>query len=102
MEVSPGHYATEIAPARTFGFEASWRRCATWELIVVRRWKTPSAVNATSVLNERRIAVPRRMLAVTRPLDLIGDLALKSESPAGIQRNRPAPATPCTPRWFRR
>lgn len=75
MEVTPDHYATEIAPARTFGF--SWELDAMRDMGLIRGATLESAVcfDRTTVLNPEGLRFPDECCR-HKALDLIGDLAL--------------------------
>jgi UDP-3-O-[3-hydroxymyristoyl] N-acetylglucosamine deacetylase len=75
MEVSPERYASEIAPARTFGFESELDQMRNMGLI--RGASLDSAVCFTSegVLNPGGLRFPDECCR-HKALDLIGDLAL--------------------------
>ncbi|MEI8207430.1 MAG: UDP-3-O-acyl-N-acetylglucosamine deacetylase [Kiritimatiellales bacterium] len=75
MEVSPDHYATEIAPARTFGFEGELAQMRNMGLIRGASLENAVCFNATTVLNEGGLRFPDECCR-HKALDLIGDLAL--------------------------
>jgi UDP-3-O-[3-hydroxymyristoyl] N-acetylglucosamine deacetylase len=75
MEVTPERYATDIAPARTFGFE--WELDQMQNMGLIRGASLDNAVcfNRTSVLNPEGLRFPDEPCR-HKVLDLIGDLAL--------------------------
>ena len=75
IEVTPEHYATEIAPARTFGF--SWELDQMRDMGLIRGATLENAVcfDRTSVLNPGGLRFPDECCR-HKVLDLIGDLAL--------------------------
>ncbi len=75
MEVSPEHYATEIAPARTFGFEHELAQMRDMGLIRGASLENAVCFNKTDVLNEGGLRFPDECCR-HKALDLIGDLAL--------------------------
>ncbi len=75
MEVSPDHYATEIAPARTFGFEGELAQMRDMGLIRGASLENAVCFNGSTVLNEGGLRFPDECCR-HKALDLIGDLAL--------------------------
>ena len=75
MEVSPDHYATEIAPARTFGFEGELAQMRDMGLIRGASLENAVCFNGTTVLNDGGLRFPDECCR-HKALDLIGDLAL--------------------------
>jgi UDP-3-O-[3-hydroxymyristoyl] N-acetylglucosamine deacetylase len=75
MEVSPDHYATAIAPARTFGFEVELAQMRDMGLIRGASLENAVCFNGTRVLNEGGLRFPDECCR-HKALDLIGDLAL--------------------------
>ncbi len=75
IEVTPEHYATEIAPARTFGF--SWELDQMRDMGLIRGATLENAVcfDRTSVMNPGGLRFPDECCR-HKVLDLIGDLAL--------------------------
>ena len=75
IEVTPEHYATEIAPARTFGF--SWELDQMRDMGLIRGATLENAVcfDHTSVMNPGGLRFPDECCR-HKVLDLIGDLAL--------------------------
>jgi UDP-3-O-[3-hydroxymyristoyl] N-acetylglucosamine deacetylase len=75
MEVTPDRYATDIAPARTFGFE--WELEQMQNMGLIRGASLDNAVcfNRASVLNPEGLRFPDEPCR-HKVLDLIGDLAL--------------------------
>ncbi len=75
MEVSPERYATEIAPARTFGFEYELSQMRNMGLIRGASLENAVCFDRTSVLNPGGLRFPDECCR-HKALDLIGDLAL--------------------------
>ena len=75
MEVSPDHYASEIAPARTFGFEHELAQLRDMGLIRGASLENAVCFDKTTVLNEGGMRFPDECCR-HKALDLIGDLAL--------------------------
>ncbi len=75
MEVSPERYASEIAPARTFGFEAELNRMRDMGLIRGAGLENAVCFTEGSVLNPEGLRFPDECCR-HKALDLIGDLAL--------------------------
>ena len=75
MEVTPERYATDIAPARTFGF--SWELDQMRDMGLIRGATLENAIcfDRTSVLNDGGLRFPDECCR-HKVLDLIGDLAL--------------------------
>jgi UDP-3-O-[3-hydroxymyristoyl] N-acetylglucosamine deacetylase len=74
-EVTPERFATEIAPARTFGF--SWELDAMRDMGLIRGASLQSAVcfDREQVMNPNGLRFPDECCR-HKALDLIGDLAL--------------------------
>lgn len=75
MEVSPEHYSTEIAPARTFGFEYELAQMRNMGLIRGASLENAVCFDRTSILNPSGLRFPDECCR-HKALDLIGDLAL--------------------------
>jgi UDP-3-O-[3-hydroxymyristoyl] N-acetylglucosamine deacetylase len=75
MEVSPERYATDIAPARTFGFEYELDQMRNMGLIRGASLENAVCFNRTDVLNPGGLRFPDECCR-HKALDLIGDLAL--------------------------
>lgn len=75
MEVSPQHYASEIAPARTFGFAAELSRMQDMGLIRGASLENAVCFDGDAVLNPGGLRFPDECCR-HKALDLIGDLAL--------------------------
>ncbi len=75
LEVSPEEYATQIAPARTFGFENELDQLRNMGLIRGAALDNAVCFNGTSVLNPGGLRFPDEPCR-HKALDLIGDLAL--------------------------
>jgi UDP-3-O-[3-hydroxymyristoyl] N-acetylglucosamine deacetylase len=75
IEVTPEHYATEIAPARTFGFEHELDQMRNMGLIRGASLDNAVCFNRTSILNASGLRFPDECCR-HKALDLIGDLAL--------------------------
>jgi UDP-3-O-[3-hydroxymyristoyl] N-acetylglucosamine deacetylase len=75
IEVTPERYATDIAPARTFGFE--WELDQMQNMGLIRGASLENAVcfDRTSVMNPEGLRFPDEPCR-HKVLDLIGDLAL--------------------------
>ena len=74
-EVSPDHYAENIAPARTFGFEYELGQMRNMGLIRGASLDNAVCFNHTSILNPEGLRFPDECCR-HKALDLIGDLAL--------------------------
>jgi UDP-3-O-[3-hydroxymyristoyl] N-acetylglucosamine deacetylase len=75
IEVSPEHYASEIAPARTFGFEADLDQMRNMGLIRGASLENAVCFDSHTVLNPEGLRFPDECCR-HKALDLIGDLAL--------------------------
>jgi UDP-3-O-[3-hydroxymyristoyl] N-acetylglucosamine deacetylase len=75
MEVTPQNYATELAPARTFGFEYELDQMRNMGLIRGASLENAVCFDQTSVLNPGGLRFPDECCR-HKALDLIGDLAL--------------------------
>ena len=75
MEVTPERYATAIAPARTFGFEAELNQLRDMGLIRGASLENAVCFNGSSVMNPEGLRFPDECCR-HKALDLIGDLAL--------------------------
>ena len=75
LEVTPERYATEIAPARTFGFEHELPQMRDMGLIRGASLENAICFQAASVANEGGLRFPDECCR-HKTLDLIGDLAL--------------------------
>ncbi len=75
LEVTPERYATEIAPARTFGFEHELPQMRDMGLIRGASLDNAICFEAASVANEGGLRFPDECCR-HKTLDLIGDLAL--------------------------
>jgi UDP-3-O-[3-hydroxymyristoyl] N-acetylglucosamine deacetylase len=75
MEVTPEHYASEIAPARTFGFEYELAQMRNMGLIRGASLENAVCFDRTSVLNPGGLRFADECCR-HKALDLIGDLAL--------------------------
>lgn len=75
VEVSPDRYASEIAPARTFGFEHELEQMRTMGLIRGATLASAVCFDRTGVLNPGGLRYPDECCR-HKALDLIGDLAL--------------------------
>lgn len=75
MEVTPERYASELAPARTFGFEHELDQMRNMGLIRGATLDSAVCFNGTSVLNQGGLRFPDEPCR-HKALDLIGDLAL--------------------------
>jgi UDP-3-O-[3-hydroxymyristoyl] N-acetylglucosamine deacetylase len=75
MEVIPDHYASQIAPARTFGFEADLGRMKDMGLIRGASLENAVCFNGDRVMNPGGLRFPDECCR-HKALDLIGDLAL--------------------------
>ncbi len=75
MEVTPGSYAEEIAPARTFGFEYELAQMRDMGLIRGASLENAVCFDHERVLNQGGLRFPDECCR-HKALDLIGDLAL--------------------------
>jgi UDP-3-O-[3-hydroxymyristoyl] N-acetylglucosamine deacetylase len=75
LEVTPDRYATEIAPARTFGFEHELDQLRDMGLIRGASLDNAVCFNTNHVLNPGGLRFPDECCR-HKALDLIGDLAL--------------------------
>ena len=75
LEVTPERYASEIAPARTFGFEHELDQMRNMGLIRGASLENAVCFNHTKVLNPEGLRFPDECCR-HKALDLIGDLAL--------------------------
>ena len=75
LEVTPEHYATEIAPARTFGFAHELDRMRDMGLIRGASLENAICFNTHSLLNAEGLRFADECCR-HKALDLIGDLAL--------------------------
>ncbi len=75
LEVTPAHYATAIAPARTFGFEHELNQLRDMGLIRGANLDNAVCFDADHVLNPGGLRFPDECCR-HKALDLIGDLAL--------------------------
>ncbi len=75
MEVTPERYGTEIAPARTFGFEQELDQMRNMGLIRGATLASAVCFTPTTVLNPEGLRFPDECCR-HKALDLIGDLAL--------------------------
>jgi UDP-3-O-[3-hydroxymyristoyl] N-acetylglucosamine deacetylase len=75
MEVSPGRYASDIAPARTFGFEADLGRMKDMGLIRGASLENAVCFDGDHVMNPGGLRFADECCR-HKALDLIGDLAL--------------------------
>jgi UDP-3-O-[3-hydroxymyristoyl] N-acetylglucosamine deacetylase len=75
MDVTPERYATEIAPARTFGFEYELDQMRNMGLIRGASLENALCFTRDAVLNEGGMRFPDECCR-HKALDLIGDLAL--------------------------
>jgi UDP-3-O-[3-hydroxymyristoyl] N-acetylglucosamine deacetylase len=75
MEVTPGRYASEIAPARTFGFEHELEQMRNMGLIRGAGLENAVCFNTNHVLNPGGLRFPDECCR-HKALDLIGDVAL--------------------------
>ena len=101
MDVTPESYASEIAPARTFGFEHELDQMRNMGLIRGATIESAVCFTPEGVLNPgglRFMDEPCRHKA----LDLIGDLALIGKPLLGRVVGPNGPGTRCTWRWWRR
>jgi UDP-3-O-[3-hydroxymyristoyl] N-acetylglucosamine deacetylase len=74
-EVTPDHYADNIAPARTFGFEYELGQMRNMGLIRGASLENAVCFDRTSILNPGGLRFPDECCR-HKALDLIGDLAL--------------------------
>ncbi len=75
LELTPERYATEIAPARTFGFEQELDQMRNMGLIRGASLASAVCFGTSGVLNEGGLRFPDEPCR-HKALDLIGDLAL--------------------------
>ncbi len=75
MEVTPDRYATEVAPARTFGFEHELNQMRDMGLIRGANLDNAVCFNTNHVLNPSGLRFTNECCR-HKALDLIGDLAL--------------------------
>ena len=75
LEVTPEHYASEIAFARTFGWEGDLNQMRDMGLIRGASLENAVCFTATGVLNAEGLRAPDECCR-HKALDLIGDLAL--------------------------
>ena len=75
LEVTPENYATELAPARTFGFEYELAQMRDMGLIRGASLDNAVCFNRDSILNAEGMRFPDECCR-HKALDLIGDLAL--------------------------
>jgi UDP-3-O-[3-hydroxymyristoyl] N-acetylglucosamine deacetylase len=75
LEVTPGRYAAEIAPARTFGFEHELAQMRDMGLIRGASLDNAVCFTRDNVLNPGGLRMPDECCR-HKALDLIGDLAL--------------------------
>jgi UDP-3-O-[3-hydroxymyristoyl] N-acetylglucosamine deacetylase len=75
MEITPERYATQIAPARTFGFEYELDQLRNMGLIRGASLENAVCFNRTSVMNPGGLRFPDECCR-HKALDLIGDMAL--------------------------
>ena len=75
LEVTPERYATEIAPARTFGFEKELDQLRDMGLIRGASLENAVCFNGNGVMNPGGLRFPDECCR-HKALDLIGDLAL--------------------------
>lgn len=75
LEVTPDRYASEIAPARTFGFEHELAQMRDMGLIRGASLSNAVCFNRETILNEDGLRFPDECCR-HKALDLIGDLAL--------------------------
>ncbi|RPI08662.1 MAG: UDP-3-O-acyl-N-acetylglucosamine deacetylase [Acidobacteriales bacterium] len=75
MEITPERYATEIAPARTFGFEYELDQMRNMGLIRGASLENAVCFNRTGVMNPEGMRFPDECCR-HKALDLIGDLSL--------------------------
>jgi UDP-3-O-[3-hydroxymyristoyl] N-acetylglucosamine deacetylase len=75
LHVTPKRYATEIAPARTFGFERDLEQLRNMGLIRGASLDNAVCFNSHRVLNPSGLRFPDECCR-HKALDLIGDLAL--------------------------
>lgn len=75
MVVTPGRYASDIAPARTFGFEADLERMRDMGLIRGASLENAVCFAPDRILNPEGLRFPDECCR-HKVLDLIGDLAL--------------------------
>jgi len=75
LEITPGRYSTEIAPARTFGFERDLEQLRDMGLIRGATLENAICFGEDEVLNPGGLRFPDECCR-HKVLDLIGDLAL--------------------------
>ena len=75
MEVTPERYASEIAPARTFGFEYELAQMRNMGLIRGASLENAVCFDRDNVMNPEGLRFPDECCR-HKALDLIGDLAL--------------------------
>lgn len=75
LEVTPENYASELAPARTFGFEYELHQMRNMGLIRGASLENAVCFNQDSILNPEGLRFPDECCR-HKALDLIGDLAL--------------------------
>jgi UDP-3-O-[3-hydroxymyristoyl] N-acetylglucosamine deacetylase len=75
LELTPQKYATEIAPARTFGFDYELEQMRNMGLIRGASLENAICFTRTGVLNEGGLRFPDECCR-HKALDLVGDLAL--------------------------
>lgn len=75
LEVTPENYASELAPARTFGFEYELHQMRNMGLIRGASLENAVCFNQDSILNSEGLRFPDECCR-HKALDLIGDLAL--------------------------
>jgi UDP-3-O-[3-hydroxymyristoyl] N-acetylglucosamine deacetylase len=75
LELTPQRYATEIAPARTFGFDYELEQMRNMGLIRGASLENAICFTRTGVLNEGGLRFPDECCR-HKALDLVGDLAL--------------------------
>lgn len=75
IEVTPGVYAAEIAPARTFGFASELDQIRDMGLIRGASLDNAVCFNGSGVMNEGGLRFPDECCR-HKALDLLGDLAL--------------------------
>jgi UDP-3-O-[3-hydroxymyristoyl] N-acetylglucosamine deacetylase len=75
LEVTPQRYASELGPARTFGFEYELAQMRNMGLIRGASLENAVCFNRTSILNPGGLRFPDECCR-HKALDLIGDLAL--------------------------
>ncbi|MBV8707654.1 MAG: UDP-3-O-acyl-N-acetylglucosamine deacetylase, partial [Acidobacteriaceae bacterium] len=83
LEVTPEQYASEIAPARTFGFEYELDQMRDMGLIRGATLQNAICFTRTGVANEGGLRFPDECCR-HKALDLIGDLALIGKPLLGV------------------